>query len=125
MPELVVSSPPENTKSLVLYIEDSDVPNGPFTHMIAFNLSPELRRLPPAPDLSAAGEAARFGINDFGSTRYRGPCPPKGDTHRYRFRFYALDAVLNVNEGATRAQVDEAVDGHILGDGSLLGYFGH
>ena len=125
MPELVLSSPPENTKSLVIYAEDPDVPAATFTHMIAFNLSPDLRRLPPAPDLTAGGEAARFGINDFGATRYRGPCPPKGENHRYRFRVYALDVMLNLNEGATRSQLDEAMDGHILGDGSLVGHFGH
>jgi hypothetical protein len=125
MPELVLSSPPENTKSLVVYAEDPDVPAGTFTHMIAFNLSPELRKLPSAPDLTAAGETARFGTNDFGATRYRGPCPPKGDNHRYRFRVYALDVMLNLNEGASRSQIDEAMDGHILGDGSLLGHFGH
>ena len=125
MPELVMSSPPENTKSLVVFVEDPDASAGTFTHMIAFNLSPELRTLPSAPDLVAGGEAARFGINDFGATRYSGPCPPKGEAHRYRFRVVALDTMLKLPEGATRSQLDEAMDAHILGEGSLVGHFGH
>jgi Raf kinase inhibitor-like YbhB/YbcL family protein len=125
MPELVLSAPPENTKSLVVYVEDPDVTNGVFTHMIAFNLPPTLNRLPSAPDLSAAGEGARFGLNDFGGVRYQGPCPPKGEGHRYRFRILALDTMLTLPEGATRQQVDAAIDAHILGEGVLMGHFGH
>ena len=124
-PELVLSSPPENTKSLVILVEDPDASSGVFTHMIAFNLSPELRKLPSAPDLTAGGEAARFGLNDFGGVRYQGPCPPKGEAHRYRFRVIALDTMLKLPEGATRFQVDQAMDAHILGEGSLMGHFGH
>ncbi len=125
MPELVLSSPPDNTKSLVIYVEDADASSGSFTHMIAFNLSPELRKLPSAPDLAAAGETARFGANDFGAVRYSGPCPPKGEAHRYRFRVVAIDTLLKLSEGARRSQVDEATDAHILGEGSLMGHFGH
>ena len=125
MPELVLSSPPENTKSLVVYVEDSDASGGPFTHMVVFNLAPELRKLPSAPELGAAGEAARFGANDFGGVRYQGPCPPKGEAHRYRFRVFALDALLTLPEGASRSKVDGGMDGHILGEGSLMGHFGH
>lgn len=125
MPEIVISAPPDQTKSLVVYVEDPDVSNGVFTHMIAFNLAPELNRLPSAPDLAAGGDAARFGLNDFGAARYSGPCPPKGEAHRYRFRVVALDTMLKLSEGAPRSQVDEATDGHILGEGSLTGHFGH
>jgi len=125
MPELVLSSPPENTKSLVVYVEDPDASGGSFTHMVAFDLSPELRKLPSAPDLGAAGEGARFGVNDFGGVRYQGPCPPKGEAHRYRFRVFALDVALKLPEGASRSKVDAGMDGHILGEGSLMGHFGH
>ncbi len=129
LPALVLSSPPEGTKSLVLLVEDPDAPNGVFTHMVAFNLSPELRKLPGGADANAlgpqAGEAARYGLNDFPLTRYSGPCPPKGEVHRYRFRVVALDNVVRLPEGAPRGQVDEAMDGHILGEGALTGHFGH
>lgn len=125
MPDLAFSSPPDTTKSLLLYVEDPDASSGTFTHMIALNLSPEQHKLPSAPDLQAAGERARFGVNDFGAARYGGPCPPKGEAHRYRFRVIALDTMLQLPEGATRAQVDAAIDAHILGEGALMGHFGH
>src|SRR3954471_20584596 len=67
MPELVFSSPPETTKSLLVYVEDPDASSGTFTHMIAFNLAPDTSKLAAAPDLASAGEAARFGLNDFGA----------------------------------------------------------
>ena len=125
MPEIVLSSPPEGTRSLVLFVEDPDASAGTFTHMIAFNLSPELRKLPASQDLATAGEAARFGLNDFGAPRYSGPCPPKGEAHRYRFRVVAIDKMLELREGAPRSAIDEAIDQHILGEGVLMGHFGH
>lgn len=125
MPDLVLSSPPDGTKSLVVLVDDPDAPAGVFTHMIAFNVSPETRKLPGGADLGGAGEAARFGLNDFQSARYAGPCPPRGEVHRYRFRVVALDTVLKLPEGAPKSQIDEAMDGHILGEGSLTGHFGH
>ncbi|MBX3199991.1 MAG: YbhB/YbcL family Raf kinase inhibitor-like protein [Labilithrix sp.] len=125
IPELVLSSPPENTKSLVVIVEDPDAPNGTFTHMVAFNVSPDVRKLPGGPELTGAGDAARFGLNDFQVAHYSGPCPPKGEAHRYRFRVVALDTVLNLPEGAQVARVEEAIDGHIIGEGMLTGHFGH
>jgi hypothetical protein len=125
MPELVLSSPPEGTKSLLVLVDDPDAQSGTFTHMIAFNVAPDTHKLPSGTELTGAGEAARFGLNDFQAAHYSGPCPPKGEVHRYRFRVIALDTVLKLPEGAPRAQVDEAIDGHILGEGALMGHFGH
>lgn len=126
LPELVLSSPPEGTKSLILLVDDPDTTGNFFTHMIAFNVTPDLRKLPSGPDLGpAAGEGARFGLNDYNSARYSGPCPPRGEVHRYRFRVIALDKVLDLPEGAPKAKIDEAMDGHILGEGQLVGQFGH
>jgi len=125
MPELVLSSPPEGSKSLVLLVDDPDAPNGVFTHMVAFNVSPETRKLPGGAELTGAGDAARFGLNDFQVARYSGPCPPKGEAHRYRFRVVALDTLINLPEGAPKGQVDEHMDAHIIGEGILTGHFGH
>lgn len=124
IPELVLSSPPDGTKSLVLVVDDPDASAGVFTHMVAFNVSPETRKLPSGTELGAAGDGARFGLNDFSDARYSGPCPPKGEAHRYRFRVLALDTVLKLPEGTPRGQIDEAIDGHIIGEGSLTGQFG-
>lgn len=125
IPEIVLSSPPENTKSLVLYVEDPDAPSGTFVHMVAFNLSPDLRKLPSGTELTNAGDNARFGLNDESVAHYSGPCPPRGEAHRYRFRVVALDTVLKLPEGTPRGQIDEATDGHIIGEGYLTGHFGH
>jgi Raf kinase inhibitor-like YbhB/YbcL family protein len=125
MPELVLSSPPEGTQSLVVLVDDPDAPSGVFTHMIAFNIAPDARKIPGGADLTGVGDAARFGLNDFEVARYSGPCPPHGEGHRYRFRVIALDTMLKLPEGAPKRQIDEAMDGHILGEGSLVGHFGH
>jgi Raf kinase inhibitor-like YbhB/YbcL family protein len=126
LPELVLSSPPEGTKSLVLLVDDPDTTGNFFTHMIAFNVTPDLRKLPAGTDLGpAAGENARFGLNDYNAARYSGPCPPRGEVHRYRFRVIALDTTLKLPEGAPKGQIDEGMDGHILGEGQLVGVFGH
>ncbi len=122
LPELVLSSPPERTKSIAVVVEDPDAPSGTFVHLVAFNLSPDLRKLPSGADLPGEG---RFGLNDFNVAHYSGPCPPKGEAHRYRYRVLALDTVLKLPEGAPRSQIDEAIDGHIIGEGVLTGHFGH
>lgn len=125
MPDLVISSPPDGTKSLLVIVEDPDTSSGVFTHMVAFGLSPELRKIPGGETLAGAGEDARYGLNDYQSVRYAGPCPPHGEMHRYLFRVIALDTMPKLAEGAPRARVDEAIDGHILGEGVLTGTFGH
>jgi hypothetical protein len=123
LPPLTWSAPPEGTKSLALVVEDPDVSSGIFTHFLAYNLAPDTTSLKENADLAAAG--ATIGANDFGNVLYNGPCPPKGEAHRYRFRIVALDAPLEIHEGATREQVDAAMDGHVLGEGQLTGYFVH
>ena len=125
MPEIVISSPPDNTKSLVFLVEDPDASAGTFTHMVAFNINPDIRKLPAGQDLTNVGENARWGLNDFSVAHYSGPCPPKGEAHRYTWRVVALDTMLKLSEGSPLSQVYEAMDGHILGQGSLTGQFGH
>lgn len=125
IPELVFSAPPGGTQSLVLIVEDPDAPSGTFTHMIAFNLAPDLHKLASGTELDGAGESARFGLNDFQVAHYSGPCPPRGEGHRYRFRVVALDTVLKLPDGAPHNRIEEAMDGHILGEGMLTGHFAH
>jgi Raf kinase inhibitor-like YbhB/YbcL family protein len=124
MPELVLSSPPDGTKSLVIIVDDPDAPSGTFTHLVAFNLSPDVSRLRGG-ELAGAGPEARFGSNDFGAAHYSGPCPPRYEAHRYFFRVYALDTMLTLPEGSPRERVDAAMDGHVLGEGVLMGHFAH
>src|SRR6266436_3594860 len=67
---------------------------------------------------------ARQGRNDFGKIGYGGPCPPPGKPHRYFFKVYALDTKLDLKAGATKADVERAMKGHILAQGELIGKYG-
>lgn len=124
LPELVFSSPPEGTRSLLVVVDDPDASGGVFTHMIAFDVAPYVHKLPSGAELTGAGDRARFGLNDLRAAHYSGPCPPRGEVHRYRFRVLALDTTLGLPEGAPRERIDAAIDGHVLGEGVLTATFG-
>jgi len=61
-------------------------------------------------------------MNDFGKSRYGGPCPPSG-THRYFFKIFALDKELDLPAGSKRAQLDTAIKGHVIAQGELMGRY--
>ncbi|WP_394826946.1 YbhB/YbcL family Raf kinase inhibitor-like protein [Pendulispora albinea] len=122
-PGVIWSAPPPSTRSLVLIVDDPDAAGGTFTHYVAFNLPPELRAL--AEGVDPAKNGVRLGRNDFDAIRYNGPCPPKGEEHHYRFTVYALDTQLSAREGSSRADIDRAMNGHLLGQGTLTGRFSH
>jgi Raf kinase inhibitor-like YbhB/YbcL family protein len=122
-PGLTWSAPPPNTKTFAILAEDPDAPGGTFTHWIAYNIPADMRELPEAADPVALGGAV--GNNDFNRPGYSGPCPPKGELHRYYFRVFALNAAVDVKPGSTRADVDAALSGHVLARGALLGTFSH
>jgi Raf kinase inhibitor-like YbhB/YbcL family protein len=75
------------------------------------------------PGLGQLTNGSRQGHNDFGEIGYGGPCPPGHSAHHYHFTLYALDAKLNLPVGATRAQVEAAMQGHILAHGELVGLY--
>jgi Raf kinase inhibitor-like YbhB/YbcL family protein len=116
-PQLTWSSPPEGTKSLALLLEDSDASS--YTHWLAFNMRPETRQLTEGGDVEELG--ARIGSNDSPDVRYAGPCPPRGELHHYVFHVFAANATLNLSEGARRRAFDVALNGHLLGEGTLTG----
>lgn len=123
-PPLKWNSVPEGTKSQALIADDPDAPNGTWVHWVLYSLPPSLRELPenvPAAE-NILGNGGRQGKNDFGKSGYGGPCPPVG-THRYFFRIYALDGDLRLNPGLTKAGLLEAMEGHILGEGQLMGTY--
>jgi len=114
-PPLEISDLPENTQSLALIVEDPDAPRGTYDHWIAWNIPPR----------EAISENSRPGIrgkNSFGNTEYGGPCPPWG-SHRYFFKVYALDSDLNIQAGSDKKILEEAMKGHILGSGELMGHY--
>ncbi len=110
---------PTNTASLALIMDDPDAPSGTWVHWVLFNLSPSLTGL----EQGKNGGGVE-GKNDFGRSGYGGPCPPRGSTHRYYVKLYALDGMLDLKAGATKAQVEKAMQGHILAQGQLMGKYG-
>jgi len=110
---------PPGTQSLVLIMDDPDAPVGTWVHWVLYNVPPEVEELPEG--VSGIGVE---GMNSWQRTGYGGPCPPAGKPHRYFFKVYALDAPMNLPTGATKAQVERAMQGHLLAQGELMGTYG-
>ena len=123
-PALIWDEPPQPTESLVLIVDDPDAPGGVFTHWVLFNIPVNIYQFGedvPAQEQLESG--ALQGKNDFGRIGYRGPCPPSGRSHRYRFTIYALDQRLNLKADVSKKQVMDAMQGHILAQGQLTGTY--
>jgi len=120
-PPLDWSEGPEGTRSFAIVCEDIDAPLGPFVHWIAFNIAGDERALPENASVGASGLSQ--GVNGFGERGYAGPKPPLGWTHRYVFHIYALDSMLELPRGAARADLDRAIDGHLLAVGAFSGSY--
>ena len=118
-PPLSWSDVPQGAQSLVLIMDDPDAPGKTWVHWVLYDLPPDLSSLS-----EGAQEVGTSGVNDFRKTNYGGPCPPRGTQHRYFFKLYALDSRLNLAPGATKTDVEKAIQGHILDQGQLLGKFG-
>jgi Raf kinase inhibitor-like YbhB/YbcL family protein len=127
-PPMSWSGVPETARSLALIVEDPDAPGGTFAHWVLFILPPNLKGfeegIPGDPEVSVSESApkARQGKNDFDNVGYGGPCPPSG-THRYYFVLYALDNRPNLEPGATRLALLQAIKGHVLAQGQLMGRY--
>jgi len=122
-PDLSWQGVPEGSRSLALICDDPDAPAGTWVHWVLFNIPADEKGLAAqiAPDAKLSN-GALHGTNDFRRLGYGGPCPPRG-THRYYFKLYALDTVLPLKAGATKAQVEAAMAGHILAQGQLMGKY--
>jgi Raf kinase inhibitor-like YbhB/YbcL family protein len=124
-PPLAWTGLPARTKSLALIVDDPDAPGGVWVHWVVYNMPPALTGLPEgvAKTATLAGIGVQA-ITDFRKPGYGGPCPPKGKPHRYFFKLYALDNLLDLPSGAQRAEVDKAKQGHVLATGQLIGVYG-
>lgn len=122
-PPLAWTGVPEGTKSIALINDDPDAPVGTWVHWVVYNLPAEATSLEEnmPPDKTLAN-GTQQGTTDFGRIGYGGPAPPSG-THRYFFKVYALDTMLDLPTGATKGQVEKAMDGHVLGEGQLMGKY--
>lgn len=116
-PPLAISDVPEGTQSLALIMDDPDAPMGTFVHWVAWNIPSNTK------ELSEGGKVPNQGKNDFKNNRYGGPCPPPGKPHRYFFKLYALDTKISLPEGASKKQLESAIEGHILEKAELVGTF--
>lgn len=108
----------ENAKSLVLIVDDLDSPSKIFTHWILWNISPNAISIKE----NSIPQGAREGRNDFGNIGYGGPCPNSGE-HRYRFRLFALDAIINDAQGSRKNEIESAIKGHIIDKTILTGTY--
>ncbi len=121
-PQLMWRNIPDNTRSFVLIVDDPDAPSGTFAHWVFYNIPPDQDTLPENFKLSQHQDwQAAEGRNDRGQTGFTAPCPPNGETHRYYFRLYALNTRLDASAGATRAQIYDRMQDHILDLSELIG----
>jgi Raf kinase inhibitor-like YbhB/YbcL family protein len=123
-PALKWTDPPAGTKSFALVCDDPDAPRKTWIHWVLFNVAAESRELGegvPAQETLPGG--ARQGKNDFGKIGYGGPAPPRGKPHRYFFKLYALDTLLDLPAGASKADLVKAMEGHVLGEVQLMGTY--
>ena len=124
-PALRWTEPPAGTKSFALIVDDPDAPGGTWVHWVVFDLPATARQLPEAVAKVAEIQAGgKQGSNDFPEVGYGGPCPPSGKPHRYFFKIYALNTLLGLRPGATKRDVERAMQGHILAQAQLVGLFG-
>jgi Raf kinase inhibitor-like YbhB/YbcL family protein len=122
-PALAWSGAPKGTRSFVLIMDDPDAPVGTWDHWLLYNIPAETSELAPAisadPEFS---DGSRHGHNSWERLGYGGPCPPSG-THRYFFKLYAVDSLLDLEPGATKEELLAAIDGRILAEAELMGTF--
>jgi len=123
-PPLKWNGVPPGTRSLTLIADDPDAPVGTWVHWVLYDLPPGTTEL--AEDLPKSQHlpgGATQGLNDFKHLGYGGPGPPPGRAHRYFFKLYALDTNLGLKPGASKKEVERAMEGHVLADGQLMGTF--
>jgi len=114
-PGLNIQDIPKETKSMALIVDDPDAPMGDWVHWVVFNI-------PVVSKIEEDSIPGKQGSNDFGRKDYGGPCPPSG-THRYFFKIYALDTELDLGEGVSKRELENAMEAHILAKAELIGLY--
>ena len=117
-PPLEISEVPSAAKSLALIVDDPDAPSGTFVHWLVWNMEPQTKSI--AANTIPAG--AKQGTTSAGKTGYFPPCPPSG-THRYVFKLYALDIMLDLTPNAGKDNLEQAMQGHTLDSAELIGLY--
>ena len=114
-PGLIIEGIPEQAKSLALIIDDPDAPGGDFVHWILYDI-PVIDRI------KEDTIVGKQGLNSLGRLGYVSPCPPTG-VHRYFFKIYALDKILNYNEGLSKPELEREISTHLLDKAELIGLY--
>ena len=122
-PPLEWTGLPKSAKTIAIIADDPDAPAGTWVHWVIYNLPADtmgmIENLPMTEDVKGGGLQ---GKNDFEKIGYGGPCPPTG-RHRYFFKLYAIDDELPLKGGATKSDVEKAMEGHILAQAQLMGTY--
>lgn len=116
-PPLEIQEVPSKAISLALIVDDPDAPHGTVIHWIAWNIPPQTTVINAMSRLGAQGK------NTYGVDAYRGPNPPPGKPHRYFFKLYAVDILIQLPVGASKKELEEAMKGHILAETQLIGTY--
>ncbi len=123
-PPLSWGDVPANTEAFALIMDDPDAPAGTWVHWVLANIEGETRSINEGvPAEETVLGSAVHGKNDFGNYGYGGPAPPPGKPHRYFFKLYALDTILEVDPGITKDGLLQAMQGHILAEAELIGKY--
>jgi Raf kinase inhibitor-like YbhB/YbcL family protein len=117
-PPLSIENTPSKARSLVLIMDDPDAPKGTFTHWVLFNVDPKVSEI----HEGEVPAGALQGTNSRNEARYIGPKPPYGE-HRYFFKLYALDDRLDLPNGATRGEVEKALQSHVIETAQAMGRY--
>lgn len=117
-PPLRIDGVPANAQSLALIVDDEDAPGGIFIHWIVWNIPTDKIQF-------VEGENIDFpqGTTSFGKSGYHGPCPPSGPAHRYDFKLYALDSLLNLDSRSTKSDLENSMNTHIIAQATLIGKY--
>lgn len=116
-PPLFFIDAPKETITFALIVDDPDAPNGTMVHWLAWNIPPNTKSL-------AEGVELKYqGLNGYNVKKYKGPCPPPGQVHRYFFKLYALDTKLSLTDDVKKEDLEDAMEGHILAKSVAMGTF--
>lgn len=123
-PPLSWQGTPAGTRSYAVIADDPDAPRRTWVHWVIYNIPANSAGLPEAvPVADSLPDGSRQGRNDFGRGGYGGPMPPRGPEHRYFFKLYALDCVLDLGPRVTKAELLKAMQGHVLAEARLVGLY--
>ena len=122
-PPLTWMGAPDGTRAFAMIMDDPDAPSRTWVHWVIYNIPAEITSLPMGvPTDGTLQNGAMQGTNSWNRTGYGGPCPPSG-SHRYFFKLYALSDYLGLAPGASKREVLKAMEGKVLGQTELMGYF--